>query len=104
VKVPIACSLTETAARSQIDEWHDLIATSVAALDRVSPTDLRLRLGTGVEGAGAVLRLAQREKACCPFFDFALLVEADSLVLRVTVPADAAPILDDFSRGVSEVS
>ena len=104
MEVPIACSLSETEARSQVDEWRDLIATSVAAVDRVSSTDLRLRLGPGVEGAGAVLRLAQREKACCPFFDFALLIEADALVLRVTVPADAAPILDDFSRGLPEVS
>jgi hypothetical protein len=99
MKVPIACSLTETAARSQVGEWHDLIAALVDSVDRVSATELRLRIRREVEGVDRLIGLAQREKACCPFFDFALLIEADSLSLRVRVPTDAAPILDDFSLG-----
>ena len=46
----------------------------------------------------AVVRLAQREKACCPFFDFSILVDAGTVALRVSVPAGAAAILDDFAR------
>jgi hypothetical protein len=96
MKVPIACSLSDVAARSQVDEWRDLIATTVAGVERVSSTEARLRISGGMDGLDGLVRLAQREKACCPFFDFALLIEADSLTLRVMVPTDAAPILDDF--------
>ncbi len=96
MKVPIACRLTEVAARSQVDEWRELIATTVAGAERVSPTEVRLRLSAPVDGLDGLVQLAQREKACCPFFDFALLIEADSLTLRIMVPTDAAPILDDF--------
>jgi hypothetical protein len=99
MKVPIACSLSATAARSQVEEWRDVIAATVASVVLVTPTELQLRIASEFDSVDALLRLAQREKACCPFFDFALLIEADALVLRVTVPADAAPILAEFSRG-----
>ena len=45
-----------------------------------------------------VIVLSQREKACCPFFGFSFQVEADAVVLCVSVPGDATSILDDFAR------
>ena len=42
--------------------------------------------------------LAQREKACCPFFDFSLDIAADSVTLVVSVPDDGAPLLDQLCR------
>ena len=44
----------------------------------------------------AAADLAQREKACCGFFRFAVELEVDSRRLRVEVPADAVGVLDDF--------
>jgi hypothetical protein len=43
--------------------------------------------------------LAQREKACCPFFEFSLDIGAESLCLRLRVPDDAAPVLDGLLAG-----
>ncbi len=47
-----------------------------------------------------MVRLAQREAACCPFFSFAIAIRADGPVLVVEVPERAIEILDEF---VSEV-
>ena len=96
--VPIACSLTEAAARAQLEEWRALLASAVAATERVSPSELSFRLKEDLGQLEAVVRLAQREKACCAFFDFSILVDAGAVALRVSVPADAAAILDNFAR------
>jgi hypothetical protein len=43
------------------------------------------------------VELAQREKACCPFFDFSIHVGATACWLVVRVPAEASAVLADFS-------
>jgi hypothetical protein len=45
-------------------------------------------------GVADAVHLAQREKACCPFFEFRLELEADRILLRIEVPADGADALD----------
>lgn len=100
VDVPIACSLAAPAARSQLDEWRALLATASVAAERVSPARLSLRLRDDLDQVGTVISLAQREKACCPFFDFTIEIEADRVTLHISVPADAAGILDSFSAGL----
>lgn len=92
--VPIACTLSETAARSQLTEWRDVLAATVVSADRVSPTEVSLRLRDDLSNLEALVRLAQREKACCAFFDFALHVQADAVSLGVSVPEGAISILD----------
>jgi hypothetical protein len=74
-----------------------LLGTQAVAADRVSPTELALRLRDDLDQIGAIIRLAQREKACCPFFDFAIQIEAETITLRITVPQDGAALLDHFS-------
>jgi hypothetical protein len=96
MQIPIACQLTESGARDQMGKWRAVLATAVVAADRVSETRLDLRLGEDLNQLGPLVRLAQSEKACCPFFDFSLGIEADAVSLRISVPAEAAPILDDF--------
>lgn len=94
---PIACSLTQTAAQAQLQEWRSILAASVAAIDQVSRTELSLRL-RDLSHLEALARLAQREKTCCPFFGFTICIEADGLALRISVPEDAASLLDQFAR------
>jgi hypothetical protein len=96
--VPIACSLTASAARSQVGEWRAAMAVTVEDADRGSPTELMLRLRSDLAGLGDLVLLAQREKACCPFFDFTLLVSATSSTLVISVPQEAAPVLDTFAQ------
>jgi len=96
VSVPIACSLGAEDAVSQLDEWRKLLAQFPT--NRLSATQLAVRLTGGPPALVPVIALAQREKACCPFFDFSFHVETDAVVLRVSVPDDATSILDDLTR------
>jgi hypothetical protein len=95
--VPIACSLTAAAADDRIDEWRSFLAASIDATHRTDPQLLRMRLASTTVLAAAV-DLAQREKACCDFFEFSICIEADALWLSVRVPAEASLVLDDFAR------
>lgn len=95
---PIACSLDHTEAVSLLDDWAVALAASTVARQRRSPTELALVMVGDFARLEAVVRLAQREKACCPFFDFALHLEADAVILTVSVPADAASVLDRFAQ------
>jgi hypothetical protein len=95
---PLVCSLTDQAARGQLDEWRQVASDPAVAMTRPSPTRLELRLGDRLDQVGNLVGLAQREKACCPFFDFSLDIAADSVTLVVSVPEDGAPLLDELSR------
>jgi hypothetical protein len=103
VRVPIACSLTAAAADDRIDEWRRFLAASVDAAERPSPQLLRMHL-TSTTVLAAAVDLAQREKACCDFFEFAIAVESDAVWLSVRVPAEASLVLDDFARLLSSES
>jgi hypothetical protein len=96
--VPIAYGLSGTAARAQLGEWRTLLATSAVATDRVSAAELSVCLRDDPGQIQAVIRLAQREKACCPFFDFG--IRAEAITLHISVPEDAAWVLDTLAAQV----
>ncbi|SRR6266567_1798132 len=98
MEVPIACSLTDSDARAQLGEWRTAMAAAVAATDRRSPTELCLRLRADLGGLADLVRLAQRERACCPFFDFTLQIKATEIALVISVPPDASGVLDMFGE------
>jgi hypothetical protein len=98
VEFPVACSLSEAGARAQVGEWRRLIATSVSAAYWVSPTELALCLHADLAGLAALTRLAQREKACCPFLGLSIQIEPDSVALHVSAPEGAATLLHEFAR------
>jgi hypothetical protein len=93
VKIPIACTLEPSAAKSQLDEWHGVLSQVVDDSKRVSPNQLELSLSPRAD-VRSVISLAQREAACCTFFSFALEIRVDGLVLVVKVPNEAVEILD----------
>ena len=92
--IPIACRLDGAAARSQLDEWRDLLSALVESAERIAPGELALRLGPDPARLAALIDLARREKACCPFFGFTFTVEADAVTLHVLVPDEAASVLE----------
>ena len=96
MKVPIICALSKTAALSQLDEWRDLLVGSILATDRPSPLELVFHLKDDSIQLQAIVRLAQREKRCCPFFDFAILISAEALALHISVPPEVPAILDQI--------
>jgi hypothetical protein len=95
VRIPIACTLTASAAHDRVDEWRVFFARSVTAVERTGEQAVRFRLGPSA--VGDAVELAQREKACCAFFEFAIQVEANACWLVVRVPAEASALLADFA-------
>jgi hypothetical protein len=49
----------------------------------------------------SIAALAQREKACCPFFTFTIEISADDLTLVVEVPDDAIEVLNALPPGLT---
>ena len=99
--VPIACALSATAAHRQVDEWQALLAEVSAGSERSSTTQLSVRLVDDPDLVASVIALARREKACCPFFEFTLRIEAETVSLHIGVPEDATALLDDFASVAS---
>jgi hypothetical protein len=98
MQIPIACSLDGASARAQVEEWRALLAPLVVASERPDPQVLRLRLrAAGPARLAELVGLAQREKACCPFFAFSLEIEPDAVTFVSTVPPEAAGVLDRFA-------
>ena len=96
MRKPVACSLDASSAHDQLDEWRAVLATAVVESERVDAQTLEMRLRPDADVA-AIISLAQREIACCPFFGFAINLDADKVTFVATVPPDAAPILDGFA-------
>jgi hypothetical protein len=96
MRVPIACTLDASAARSQVEEWRTVIGRAVAEVERSSPTKLTMTLREDLVGLTDLVQLAQREKACCGFFEFDLTLDADRARFLVCVPEDATEVLDEF--------
>jgi hypothetical protein len=98
VDQPIACSLDATDWQGRIDDWRAWFGANVTELDAPSPTRVRMRLRSEGAAIDALVALARQEVECCPFFSFAIEIDADGLVLSTAVPPDAAPVLEAFAR------
>lgn len=98
MRIPIACTLTADAADDRIGEWRRFLAAgSIGGFERRSDHHLRVQLDPSTRALEAVVDLAQREKACCGFFEFSIDLDADRSWLSVRVPPEASSILDDFA-------
>lgn len=100
MRIPIACTLRPSEARSQLGEWQVVLRRATHGTERVSPNRLELSLVPDAD-VGPLVSLARREVACCPFFSFTLEIHADRLVLAVEVPDDAVEMLDELVSGTA---
>jgi hypothetical protein len=93
--LPIACTLTPgdmTERLALIDALSD-----DALLDRAKTEDgVRVRLRDTPDVERRTRELVAAESACCAFLDFDLRREDGALVLDITGPADARPVIDMF--------
>jgi hypothetical protein len=93
--IPVACTLSADDTTARFDEWQQFLIGDVVEIARTG-TVARLRLK---EGDGALLGaadLARREKACCAFFEFRLVLLPEAVWLEVEAPDEATPILDEL--------
>lgn len=98
MKKPVACTLSVQAAGDRVSAWRDALGASVRSTARPMATRLELGLDVDPNQVATLVDLARLETACCGFFSFAFVVEADTVTLAVSVPPDAAAVLDDFAR------
>lgn len=89
-RIPIACTLTTKEAASQLDEW----AAVRAAATSTRPVDGGHEVTLPADLHETVRDLAAREAACCAFLTLDVAADDSATVLRITGPADAAPVID----------
>jgi hypothetical protein len=99
--IDIACDMTGApdTPEERMAEYGRLLAAAYAGRERTGDgIRLRFRATDGIETW--VRDLAAREKACCPFFDFAVTVADGEVRWDATVVDDdiARAILDEFYR------
>ena len=90
---PIACALSANDASARGEEWRQFVAGSILDIERRGPS-ARLRLREGDAPLIRAADLARREKICCEFFEFRLVLLPEGIWLEVDAPAEAATILD----------
>jgi hypothetical protein len=97
-ELPIACTL---GARDRADReafiarlWRDALIAGERTGDGV-----RLRLRDDPEVETRARELIAAEQSCCAFLSFELARSDDELVLQITGPPDARPIVDAFLTG-----
>jgi hypothetical protein len=93
--LPIACTLTPDGMTARL-ALIDALASD-GLLDRTT-TDagLRVRLRDTPEIERRTRDLVAAESKCCAFLDFDLGREGDTLVLAISGPEDARPVIDMF--------
>lgn len=99
--MPIACTLTPDDASDRIEEWRRFLSGSVRTAIRTSREQLRIRLKPSTEDLLISVDLAQRERACCEFFQFSIKLGPDTSWLVIGVPPEASSVLDDFESFVA---
>ena|SRR5215217_5267455 len=93
--LPIACTLTPDGMTARLALIDTLAADGL--LER-TPTDagLRVRLRDTPEIEQRTLELVDAESKCCAFLDFDVRRDDGELVLDISGPEDARPIIELF--------
>ncbi|NGN70368.1 MerR family transcriptional regulator [Streptomyces sp. A7024] len=88
---PVACSLTGHGQAERVAEWRSATAGAVRA---AIPDGLRLTLPA--DRAPTLASLATAEQQCCPFFDFRLHLDGESVHLEARAPAEGREMLHEL--------
>jgi hypothetical protein len=95
--VPIACTLEAGDLPARVAAWKAFARDWVLETER-GPALARFLLAPSDQALVAAASLAQREKACCAFFDFAIALDSDASWLCVTAPDHAEEALAVFAE------
>jgi hypothetical protein len=98
--VPSACTLPTAEQPLRVAEFDDLFRTAVHGATRTHETHLDLVIAAASEASAR--DLADRESACCSFFEFSFTPGADgSIVMGIGVPKQYVDVLDALHARVS---
>jgi hypothetical protein len=93
--LPIACTLTADDMTARTVQINALAADGL--LDRApTGTGMRIRLLDRPDIEQRTRELVAAESECCAFLDFRLCRESGDLVLYISGPEDARPVIDMF--------
>ncbi len=95
VDVPIACTLTARELSERGRRITELAAGSLRSRQALSD-GVRLVFAADPGTEREVRALVADETQCCPFLGFRLSRTAEALVLEVTGPQEAQPLMDEL--------
>jgi hypothetical protein len=93
--LPMACSLGPEDASSRAAEWRRLYRQALIEGRREGDA-VALRFHASPDVERALDDLVAAERDCCPFLNLALSPEGDDLLLTVSGPPQARPIVEQF--------
>lgn len=93
--LPIACTLTPNAMTDRL-AFIDALTTDAFVARETTERGLRVRLRDTADVEQRVRELIAAESSCCAFLAFELTRAGGDLVLEITGPADARPVIDLF--------
>ena len=93
-KVPIACSLGPAELESRLGEFRNLAFQSLIRCERTAQGAVLVFREISGDTDRAVRALARAEKACCPFFEFAIETTDNNVRLEVNAPEEAQSFVD----------
>ncbi|MFL1427290.1 MULTISPECIES: hypothetical protein [unclassified Nocardiopsis] len=99
--VPQSCTLPTAERPLRLAEFDDLFTSSARRVEQ-DGTTARIHLGGAAGLADRVRDLAERESACCSFFDFTVEGTDGDLVLTVAVPPEHGEVLDALAARAKE--
>jgi hypothetical protein len=92
-ELPMACSLSADELPRRLDAIRALGATSLVSVDPApAGTTLRFR----ADARQPLEAIVAGEGECCAFLDLHLAEDGDAIVLTITAPAEAEPVIDDL--------
>ncbi len=93
--VPIACSLSATDMRQRQSDIARLASVSLRSRTAIDGGQ-RLTFAGDDDTAQQIDRLVAAEAECCPFLRMHVRRDGDLVIVDVTGPADAQPIIEQF--------
>jgi hypothetical protein len=91
----IACTLNASDQAKRLDRTAELSQRALLGAEKISG-GLRLRFSTGPGIRDELEHLIEAESECCSFLDFHLRSHQGDLVLEVTGPEQAQPLIQDL--------
>jgi hypothetical protein len=87
----VACSLDAAGQKERLAEWSSLLRRAARREETADGVRYTFAAAHGLESR--LRTLAAAEKACCAFFDFAVVRTGGEIELTVTAPPHAADAL-----------
>lgn len=98
--MPIACSLEGDDYRSRIAEIRRIGAHALLGVEEL-PNGATLRLRNAPDVLRGLRAIAAAEHECCPFLSFDINASRGEIILGISAPPEARPIVRDLVRSLA---